>query len=609
MYKYLIAFILYLFLISSYLLIQYDEKKEIYYDNLKNSVKKSLKGSINTFELLNDSYHNRIESQIAKIIKDSDKASKAERDAIRYKLRENFTTLFNNRKLAHLETFHIIDKNSKSILRFHELNKYDDSLLQARKSIKNLSMTFKSQHGFEVGKYATTYRFEYPLFYDGAFVGSYEFGIDFDALDSEMQKIFSIKNILFIHKDSLNYNLIKKNKDYSSIKIEDKKFYMLKTKMNLQFFNNLQTLFKTKEIAHKILTEKVSFVHFQVEGINYIAILSPIQDINKQNIGFMLTGVIDNVTSSIQQTFIEELIISILFGLVILFLIYKEIEYKRYIRNIIDTQHDILIVTDGDKIYDANKKFLTFFNYPSLKEFQKGHTCICNHFLEEKNFIQEKMGEKNWFSYIKENTTQENIAIMYNKNHEKRYFDIKLEGFSHSKNYIVMFNDITEEYLIKQELITKAYYDTLTKIYSRQSFDYHLEKKLSHSKKFSLIMFDIDHFKAVNDNYGHDVGDSVLKELTKLVSSHIREDDIFARWGGEEFMIILNTNITVAERFANKLRKTIEEHHFKYVDTITCSFGISRYKENDDSVKILKRVDTMLYSAKKSGRNCVVVLN
>ena len=609
MYKYLIAFILYISIVSSYLLIQYEEKKEIYHSNLKSSVDKSLKGAINTFELLNDSYHNRIESQIAKIIKDAHKASKAQRDTIRYNLRKNFTTLFNNRKLAHLETFHIIDKNSRSILRFHALNNYDDSLLQTRASIKNLSQTFKAQHGFEVGKYVTTYRFEYPLFYDGDFVGSYEFGINFDALDSEMQKIFSIKNILFINEDSLHKDFIKNKNHYSAIMIGNKKFYMLKTKMNHQLSNNLKTLLKTKDIADKICTKEVSFINFKVKDRSYIAILSPIFDINNKNIGFMLTGVVDNVTSSMKQTFVEELIISILFGVVILFLIYKEIEYKRYIRNIIDTQHDILIVTDGDKIYDANKKFLTFFNYPSLKAFQKQHSCICNHFLEEKGFIHKQMGKENWFSYIKENNTLENIAIMYNKNREKRYFEINLEGISHSKNYIVLFHDITEEYLAKEALKTKAYYDTLTKIYSRQSFDYHLEKKLKDEEKFSLIMFDIDHFKAVNDNYGHDVGDSVLKELSQLVSSHIREDDIFARWGGEEFMIILNTDINVAEKFANKLRKIIEEHHFKYVDKITCSFGVARYKKEDDSIRLLKRVDTMLYSAKESGRNCVVVLN
>jgi diguanylate cyclase (GGDEF)-like protein len=122
-------------------------------------------------------------------------------------------------------------------------------------------------------------------------------------------------------------------------------------------------------------------------------------------------------------------------------------------------------------------------------------------------------------------------------------------------------------------------------------------------------MFDIDGFKDINDIHGHDVGDSVLKELSRLVSSHIRSDDIFARWGGEEFMIIVNVDVVIAEQFANKLRQIIEDHTFKHIDTLTCSFGVTRYKEGDKTEQILKRADTMLYSAKKSGKNCVVAFS
>jgi diguanylate cyclase (GGDEF)-like protein len=184
-----------------------------------------------------------------------------------------------------------------------------------------------------------------------------------------------------------------------------------------------------------------------------------------------------------------------------------------------------------------------------------------------------------------------------------------VEGLSHSKNFIIVFSDVTEELQNKKELENKAYYDTLTNIYSRERFDYYLNKRLNQKRVFSIIMFDIDHFKGVNDTYGHDIGDNVLKEITELISLHIRKDDIFARWGGEEFMIIVNTDVIKAERFANKLRRVVQQHTFNYVDNVTCSFGVVKYRDSDTVDIIIKRVDTMLYSAKESGRNCVVVVN
>jgi len=94
-----------------------------------------------------------------------------------------------------------------------------------------------------------------------------------------------------------------------------------------------------------------------------------------------------------------------------------------------------------------------------------------------------------------------------------------------------------------------------------------------------------------------------------LITTHIRKDDIFARWGGEEFMIILNLNVVEAEKFANKLRSSIESYKFKDVEHVTCSFGVVKYREDDEHSKLIKRVDTMLYTAKESGRNCVVMIN
>ena len=164
---------------------------------------------------------------------------------------------------------------------------------------------------------------------------------------------------------------------------------------------------------------------------------------------------------------------------------------------------------------------------------------------------------------------------------------------------------------IESEILKKyAYYDYLTDIGNRRLLDKWLENEIKRCHKtnhvFSIIYFDIDHFKKVNDKYGHDIGDNVLKEFSFLVKSCISSNDYFGRWGGEEFILILpNQSLTEATQFADNLRQIIEKHSFQYVGQVTSSFGISAFQQNDLSKNIIKRADEALYIAKNNGRNVV----
>jgi len=164
----------------------------------------------------------------------------------------------------------------------------------------------------------------------------------------------------------------------------------------------------------------------------------------------------------------------------------------------------------------------------------------------------------------------------------------------------------------KQESIhDMAVHDALTGIYNRHGVNEIVNQKIEEFRrsesKLSVIFFDVDLFKRVNDTYGHDIGDYVLENIAKLVSSEIRASDVFARWGGEEFIVFLaNTSRKEAAQVAEKLRKSIEEYAFSDIDTITCSFGVTELQEDDTKESFLKRVDTLLYEAKESGRNRVV---
>jgi diguanylate cyclase (GGDEF)-like protein len=165
--------------------------------------------------------------------------------------------------------------------------------------------------------------------------------------------------------------------------------------------------------------------------------------------------------------------------------------------------------------------------------------------------------------------------------------------------------------VLSDNLSTMAYTDSLTHIYNRLHFAHFLDTEIDKVKryggKFSVIFFDLDHFKDVNDNFGHLAGDKVLEEITEVVSSANRSADIFARYGGEEFIILApETDLSGASIHAERLRNDIEKHEFKNVGHITSSFGVTEFNaEKDDVESLFERVDIALYTAKENGRNRV----
>ena len=122
-------------------------------------------------------------------------------------------------------------------------------------------------------------------------------------------------------------------------------------------------------------------------------------------------------------------------------------------------------------------------------------------------------------------------------------------------------------------------------------------------------MYDLDHFKHVNDTFGHDVGDYVLQTVTNVVKVNIRTTDVVARWGGEEFMVLMpQSDMQAARSVAEKLRLAIAGNHFDKVERLTVSFGVTAFEPQDDLNSLLKRVDDALYRAKEQGRNRVEAL-
>ncbi len=153
--------------------------------------------------------------------------------------------------------------------------------------------------------------------------------------------------------------------------------------------------------------------------------------------------------------------------------------------------------------------------------------------------------------------------------------------------------------------------DRLTKVYNRLKFENELVRLIHLNKEenmiFSLIIFDIDDFKEVNDEYGHLVGDKILIQICEYVNEVIREGDIFARWGGEEFALLLpNSTIESAIFVADRIKNKLKNSKFSNQITVSCSYGITEYSGQDSCDDLIKEVDNYLYKAKESGKNKIV---
>ena len=154
----------------------------------------------------------------------------------------------------------------------------------------------------------------------------------------------------------------------------------------------------------------------------------------------------------------------------------------------------------------------------------------------------------------------------------------------------------------------QARIDYLTGIYNRLMFSELLEAELQRARRYgtdlSLIMFDLDYFKIINDTHSHTIGDHVLKEVAHFVSDNIRSHDIFTRWGGEEFMVLTpKSDQNQAGILAEKLRRLFETHDFGNDLQVTASFGVTQFRSNDNTEAFIARSDEAMYLAKKNGRN------
>lgn len=290
-------------------------------------------------------------------------------------------------------------------------------------------------------------------------------------------------------------------------------------------------------------------------------------------------------------------------------------EHENLIANLekfVDAQENIIILSNGEKISYANKKFFDFFGFNDLKSFHENYNCICERFLENEKFfhIGKIGGSKKWIDQIEKLPDNKKVVSMLSKHFEVHAFFVNVNKFDENL-LIVSFTDITQTMIEQIALEEKVVHDKLTGTYNREYFEKNYKLLLQRYEKdglLALAFLDIDYFKKVNDRYGHDIGDEVLIKFVETIDKYSRESDILIRWGGEEFILILKLK-RKKDLFPTleKLRSLIETVTFPQVGNITCSMGATIHKENENIYTTVKRADKAVYDAKAQGRNKVII--
>jgi len=281
---------------------------------------------------------------------------------------------------------------------------------------------------------------------------------------------------------------------------------------------------------------------------------------------------------------------------------------ENLIKAILNIQDNLVVVTDGKKIFHANTAFLNFFGC-ELESLTGNGQCFCVWLIFDPMFRHKCDICDGWLDMIELQGWRVDARNVLDGS--LRNFIVVSKPFADKEGqFVVTFTDITKIQEEKEYFVHLAITDTLTGLHNRiklnEVLGFLTEKAKRYDLPFCLIMIDLDYFKTVNDTFGHQKGDEVLKHIGAVIRENIRSSDFAARYGGEEF-VILTPNITLenARLMAEKLRKAVELAEMGDL-RITASLGIGQYESGETANSFLSRVDDLLYRAKGSGRNCVI---
>lgn len=477
----------------------YDKRMEEYLDHQDEMFTNGIESIINTYSSYAEFIYQSILNtpEIRAIMSEAQSADQESKALLREELYQELIEtydLLTEHDFRHLQ-FHLA--NGESFLRLHKPERYGDSLISVRESIRYVTTEHQFISGFEEGRVSNGYRYVFPLFNGEDFIGSVELSLSPATIIQEL------------------YNMTE-NQGYG---------YLL----------------------NKSIMENVDFCDEQNQYRLSLTSDLYVVDLEVYQIMVNQPGVPD-------LFFEDDFVSAVRMG------VEKDLAKGQSFMYTLNYQDQYYLI-EYDQIKDISGQAIGYFFSVSEDE-------------QIANLIQAR------------DLSLLLIAIVY--------FML-----------LLMIHYVNRR---DKEIMQVAMYDQLTEIYNRRSFfelaHVEVEKNNRSNQPLAVAIFDIDHFKMVNDRFGHHVGDQVLRELAQIIKASIRSYDIFARLGGEEFILLMpETNQKVALLVMERIRLMVLNHSFQTAEKITISIGLTEKKQNESLDATIVRADTAMYTAKGNGRN------
>jgi two-component system, cell cycle response regulator len=275
---------------------------------------------------------------------------------------------------------------------------------------------------------------------------------------------------------------------------------------------------------------------------------------------------------------------------------------------ILETKDHLLFSMENGHIVEFNQAFASFTGIEKTKGLHTSN-LVAELFVEDPSYFYPKKKGK-WIEEFFQ-TEKNSAKVMWKGQNEKQgIYLMKATKIPGNKHYLFVCTEISaleEEYKKKGNL---ASIDPLTRSLNRTKFEELLSSEIRRSERynhpFSIILMDIDYFNNVIDSFSHKKGDEVLLTISTIVQQRIRESDVFARWGGDEFILLTpETNSHGAMVLAESIRSLIDHFAFPEIGSVTCSFGVAEFSAGKSKIELISEVNQALSKSKINGRNCV----
>lgn len=624
--------------------LKYEEKEEI--NTLLAHENKILATSYQAithmFNISIENYfkHVIIKTPVLTILHATVDATEEQKAILRGELYRELYPLYNTElKSLGIRQLHFHTPKGESFLRFHKPSENGDPLFDIRPSIKIANLEKKNVIGFEGGKTYPGFRYVYPIIDQGVHLGSVEFSLPYESIELELSKLLTCKNSVLLLKKEVTTDIVLKHHKHTfmpsvisdNFVVENEKLSSLTAKsITSPLVKRINTLLQNSaNIEEKLQNGKNFSMPFIDEDDAYVANFHAIHDVSGNFAAYAITYGYLDALSSIQKKYFTVLTLG-LFCIVLLSVgLYLVLEQRkralkekyRFETIIKKTINGILLLDRKGNIFFINQAACEMLDYSSIQIYgQNAHDKIHVHdstktcpILNTIKYQQSYVGEE----------------VFRKRNGEYIHVHLNATPFVEdgmTTGIVVIFRDITTEKKDKEMIEHLAYYDALTDLPNRKLLLDRLSSALSQthrSHEFGGVLFlDLDNFKILNDTKGHNIGDILLKEVAKRLSKELRQCDTVARFGGDEFVVLvtqLGNDEAVARnelsKIAHKILASLSEEYrfgtFNHAFSHKCSASIGGVVFCDGKINvhdILKEADMAMYDVKSNGRNSIKIV-